>query len=713
MAIKIITTYTQTQDYHIGHIRIDLSRKTAVLMRQSMKKADKDHYESRLFQENLIPIAIKLRNDEDDRNILVFDEGAGVSGTKGYDQREKLSALYLAIANDTVGSLLVARPDRLFRDKHFTNVSMFTDLAERKRLILIVPGKRIYDFTIYDDLKAFQRDMQDAYNYIATHVKYMNAVRDQKMQRGLYGGGNLPAPYVIDRTVWKDEQVPIIYQPWLEHALDLFKRFKAHDFSTSYICRYIESKAFLFPSPTYEDTQRYLFRTRMRLVSGGYTLSDVSSVRYYLSNLTLGGYMKVGEDEEGNELLLPNAFTAAIPLDLLDPAYAAITGRYIDGSPFEEFRNTRRHMRSDPQGPKCLFHSGLITSKQGHITTDIRLSKGYYECCQGFKQEGYTRKLRSGLMEMKILWTLPSRVLDSIIVERLIELAKHDTDMAERVRKSFESMRSEDINEADLLQGQIVRTEAQIDRLDFLLTNPAIPLDVETAQAYAKDLAELRPKLARLLKKQNTTPELDPGKTIANFYFVLSHLPTEFHKQGNDVQQQMMGRLVKQIDINNVSPHVFSLFIIWQDGVAKRPDVALLWRGDAVRDSEGWSEEENAILCACWPLSNQLEVMRLFPQRTYTSLRQHANILGVVRAKEIESGRKKVNMYQETISYKDLEAAMQYAANGGEEDTTYICEIVNELAEMTPRGQLRPYWPLPVEIVGFSSFVSDGEGLST
>ena len=141
MAIKIITTHPPVQDYDLGRFSIDLSRKTAVLMRQSMKKADKDHYESRLFQENLIPIAIRLRGDDDDRNILVFDEGAGVSGTKGFDERKKLSELYLSIANDIVGSLLLSRPDRLFRDKHFLNVGMFTELAERKRIKLIVPGK--------------------------------------------------------------------------------------------------------------------------------------------------------------------------------------------------------------------------------------------------------------------------------------------------------------------------------------------------------------------------------------------------------------------------------------------------------------------------------------------------------------------------------------------------------------------------------------------
>ena len=87
MTFKIITTHIPTTDYNIGHISIDLSRKTAVLIRQSKKKADKDHYESRLLQENLVPIAMRLRGETDITNILVYDEGAGISGTKGYDER--------------------------------------------------------------------------------------------------------------------------------------------------------------------------------------------------------------------------------------------------------------------------------------------------------------------------------------------------------------------------------------------------------------------------------------------------------------------------------------------------------------------------------------------------------------------------------------------------------------------------------------------------
>jgi DNA invertase Pin-like site-specific DNA recombinase len=709
MAIKIISTHTPTQALDLGHLSIDLSRKTAVLIRQSKKKADKDHYESRLLQENLVPIAMYLRGETDTTNILVYDEGAGISGTKGYDERKKLSELYLAIANDIIGSVVVARADRLFRDKHFLNVSMFTDLAERKHVILIVPGKCVYDFTSYNDLKAFQKDMQDAYNFIATQLKYMQDARSQKMQRGLYGGSLLPAPYVIDKNAWKDEQIPIIYQPWLEPAIDLFRRFKAYDFSIAHLCRYIESVPYLFPSPSFEDTQRYLFKTMMRLTAGGYTLSHYSNVRGYLINLTLGGYAKIGKDEDGNTLLIPNAFEAAIPFDLLDPAYAAITGSHIDGTPFEGSRNTRRYMRCNPQGPNALLH-GILSSDQGHVNVMPQNYKGKrtheYRCYKGLRQEGYTLKMMSGMMKTDMWWALPSHELDRIVFARLCDLADHDPDMAGRVKAAFESMQGQEVNEANLLNQQIAQTQERIKRLDYLLTTPSIPLDEATATNYALDLAELRQKLPRLLKKQQAQPAIDPGKTIADFYFVLSHLPTEFQKQGIDVRKQIMSKLVKQATINNISPHLFHLYIVWHDGIATRPDVALLWRGIALKNLQGWSEEEDALLRALYPRGSQQELMRSLPRRSWILIRERAEALKAFREVSLP-GRRKTHEYYATVSYADLEAAIQYAENG--EDEAYLCAKVNELAQKTVKGKMTAYWPLPLDIVGFSSVISTRE----
>ncbi|HEY7416583.1 MAG TPA: recombinase family protein, partial [Ktedonobacteraceae bacterium] len=316
LGIKILHT-TQETEYDLTGIRVDLSRKTGVLIRQSRKKSDKNHYEGRLRQETMVGVAMEIRGDEDNSNIELYDEGAGISGTKGYDERPKLSKLYIDIANDVVGSLVVARADRLFRDKHFRNVSMFTELAEKKKLRVIVPGRTMYDFTRTKDLQAFQKEMQDAYNYLATQILYLNETRQQKVQRGLYGGGHLPAPYVIDRHAWKDEQRPLIYHPWQSITVDLLQRFYDNDFSLAYIVRYIESLACLFPYPCAEDLQKYRFPTIMTKVEKGYTFTSLDALKHYLSNLTLGGYAKVGRDELGNEVLLAEAFEAAVPMDLL------------------------------------------------------------------------------------------------------------------------------------------------------------------------------------------------------------------------------------------------------------------------------------------------------------------------------------------------------------------------------------------------------------
>ena len=48
MAIKFINAPVLAHAYDVTHIPVDVSRKTGVLMRQSGKGADKDHYESRL-----------------------------------------------------------------------------------------------------------------------------------------------------------------------------------------------------------------------------------------------------------------------------------------------------------------------------------------------------------------------------------------------------------------------------------------------------------------------------------------------------------------------------------------------------------------------------------------------------------------------------------------------------------------------------------------
>ncbi len=98
--------------------------------------------------------------------------------------------------------------------------------------------------------------------------------------------------------------------------------------------------------------------------------------------------------------------------------------------------------------------------------------------------------------------------------------------------------------------------------------------------------------------------------------------------------------------------------------------------------------------------------MEYLPQRSFVLVRDRAIVLGVRRTAD-RSGRRKINPYYATVTYADLQAAMQYANDG--ENKAYVCNIVNSLAENTSKGKTSAYWPIPVDVVGFSYVISNRE----
>jgi hypothetical protein len=72
---------------------IDRKRATAILVRRSKTGADTAQAESRETQLGLQDYG-KLLYGEDEPDVRLYDEGAGVSGQKRIDQREKLDQLY-------------------------------------------------------------------------------------------------------------------------------------------------------------------------------------------------------------------------------------------------------------------------------------------------------------------------------------------------------------------------------------------------------------------------------------------------------------------------------------------------------------------------------------------------------------------------------------------------------------------------------------------
>src|ERR1700730_15631813 len=103
---NVSSSYDYSHSYMQGYT-LDLTRKTAVLMRQSSKGADERNPESRLRQKGLVQTAVDIRADHNIDMVIECDEGSGVSGQKKIYERPKMLQTWIGIQDETVGSILV------------------------------------------------------------------------------------------------------------------------------------------------------------------------------------------------------------------------------------------------------------------------------------------------------------------------------------------------------------------------------------------------------------------------------------------------------------------------------------------------------------------------------------------------------------------------------------------------------------------------------
>ena len=716
MALKIVAPDANRTTFH-KDVELDLRRDTAILIRQSRRGSHIVHYESRLLQESLIPFVMEARGESDLAHIRIFDEGSGVSGRKGIDKRGHLRQLHEDVTNNLIGDIVVARVDRLFRDKHFANVAVFTELAEKMGIKVIVPassGVIVYDIKQTDGLQRFQSDMQKAYAYVDNQIGYMNRARDYKMSRGLYGGGCLPLPYVLLRDMPKEEQVPVIYHPWKETAINLFEKFTEFNFEIGRMARFVEEKAFIFPFMSDEDLKIYKPVTNMKKVDQGYTFSSPKTLLQYLSNLVLAGFAHAGRNALGDTILIDGAFETAVPLELLEPSYAAIKGEYLDGTPFEK-TTSRRQFRRDNIETDAILH-GLLTSSDGAISVYAQLEDDYpiYACLRG----GYNgQKTRFGLGRVLKAWTLPCKEVDRVILDRLVALSEFDQNMVERIKAYFANVSSDGRTRLEVLDMAIHKTQQALRRISktivMLTKSDGEEQELDPNDPIIKEHRSLTATL-RNLQKQRAEAAIevqeDPAASIENFYGVLSHLRAEFNRKAPQTKKDIIRKLVESVEVSAISAHLYTLRITWIRPLSSyRDDVALLWRSDPTRDNgkSSWSEEEERMLKTLYPSSQQLEIMQAIPNKTPGQIKKRASELEIRRDYVITNSQH--TRYHWTVRYKDLEEVSKFTSS--EEEKAFLWGEINTMARASQRGKLSVSWFLPIDMISFANCLEDTRGI--
>lgn len=723
MPIRRISTpdmYKSTGDYDHTHsylqgYKIDWSRMTAVQSRQSAAGADFANIESRLNQESLPGTALEMRPDHNLDMILPLDEGAGVSGQKKIYQRPKLKTGWDYLVNGLLGTWFVAREDRLFRDRHGTQSSAFTEKCQEHRCILIIPGKRCYDFSRDDDLATFKKRMEEAAAYLR-HVEYMNTMQMKKQARGEWVGGAMIAPYAIDKVrqmrvkeYIKQQRLlglrasdidftlemsqayrPIVYTPWLERTLDLFNKIKLFNYQIPRLMRYIEEKPYLFPFPTAEDYLRYLFKMRMKQTNGGYTFTRPVSVQKWLINLLHMGCMSIGEDEEsGEHIYLEDCFQGAVPRDQFEETYIELMGEDLDGNLIQRVRNKGRFTRAAPTGHTDALLTGLFKSDYA-IYVQITRKYWYYRCSTKAYQEG---TLSENTYMTRSMWQLPITQFDREIVNRLATLAEHDKELAERVRTFFERQKESKVTDKKLITDDILKMRRKYAHLQWLKTNEELGQTVQQIQEIVKEQTDLSQKIATAQIELEKLDGQQPGTTIPRFYDILGHIPTEFWKQDLDHRRKMMRLLIDSIQIENIAPHVYALCVNWIAPVSTRGDTALLYRWSTLR--EEWTPEEERIFRMEYPRVSKEELLRHLPNRSWHMFGKHANVLGVRRR---EPDRYEPLPFHRHLTYNDWSKTCEYYGIDREsEEGQKVLDKLNSYAIQAERGRLKFMWLLPAE----------------
>jgi hypothetical protein len=694
-AFKLRQAEHRPNNYTGALPEIDRKRATAVLVRQSGKGADTAHGESRETQLGLEEYARLLYGNKEP-HVELYDEGAGVSGQKRIDQRAELDRLYRDMHKGIIGTIVLAREDRLFRNKHMDQVGVFTKLAEEKKIKVIVPPissaasdekTRVYDFTVYRDLCAFQDKMREAYGYIEGHVKHMLQCKQNKADKGGYDGRLLPPGLAVKGK--KQNQVIVIYEPWAKEMRKLALRAQALDWNISKLNREVDQMAYLFPEIPEEDREKYLIKTCIHHIPGvGYKPRSDQTLRDLFTNEMLIGWWQPDEDKP--DVIVDN-HPAVLDYALFAEGYARLKGYTLEGEPVDNYRGKTRIRETCETPPDLLFHGRLLLTpsspdETAYISVYEQMSKLHYL--------GY-RKSRNSMTRRR--WCcIPGAEFDAIVIKRLLALEQADIDMKDRVRTTLEQVynqQSEDFvsipQQMEGIQTHLVENARK--RMRTSVDDPMYGM-LEEEQ---RDLMERQKALEA---KKEKLGMVDSPEEIEQLHSLLGNFEAVWPTFDLDQRQRAFSRLINRIEVEVISPHWIRLSIDWLDAVCPRLDVAYLWKASPGR-SGGFSDEEKEIIRQHYPRTPYMDILQMLPNRTWQSI-QHQNIaMGIKREVPADPG------ICTGVCYRDMVPKLdgQYLFRDYETTLAYIKEAIRNTTKS--EAPLYAIWILSETVESLTALV--------
>jgi len=592
---------------------IDLSRYTAVLIRQSDERGKEEHAYSREAQLKLVEYAMRLRDDTTDVHIRIYDEGAGVSGQKHIHQRKVLNELYNDVKRGIIGSLVIIHEDRLFRDQYHTNDTTFIKhLAENNVMLFIKIDNRRYDCAKSSDRKALLDKLIASRNYLEEQVLgKMNGGQEAKALNGQFDGRNLAMGYVVKGK--KKQQVILIYEPWAKVIRWMFARFKELESVTKF-AHEIELMPYLFPDPTADDFLEFTFKIRMTKVPGGFKPSCVEAIKYMLSNL-----MYAGAWIYNDSVIMWNDEMAIVDKEVALWAYHKITGRDIEGNLLENVE--RRKLRDNGAEAVLKF---LLQDPIGSIYVTHLKHPEY------IRQTLIKDHKAEGKLFRDITFAIRAHLIDDIFLERVKEVAHANKYLAKHIEASIAELEEKHAESVVSVEDHLTQVRLEIEKTLALLHDQILTLDEKSKEKFNKDLLGLREREKKLLVEQGQATQASLKADYQELSDVLQDIPSRLDTCSMQRKQKLARLVTESVMIEEISVHWLRLTVIWRGSLADRPDVCLIWRQRG-RRSDDWTPKEDEYITTNYPKGDKWIILEALPTRTWNMIYQRALVLGVYR----------------------------------------------------------------------------------
>jgi hypothetical protein len=589
-------------------------------------------------------------------------------------------------------------PGRFLASPPLDQVGVFTRLAEEKRIKVIVPPissasteerTRVYDFTAYRDLMAFQDKMREAYGYIEGHVKHMLQCKQNKANKGGYDGRLLPPGLAVKGK--KQNQTIVIYEPWAKEMRKLALRAQALDWNINKLNREVDKMAFLLPEIPEEDREKYLIKTCIHHIPGvGYKPRSDQTLRDLFTNEMLIGWWQPDEDKP--DVIVDN-HPAVLDYALFAEGYARIKGYTLEGEPVENYRGTTRIQRETP--PDLLFHGRLrLAPPSPDYTACISAYEQIYGQTSTLNYLGYRKSKHT---TQKNRWCcVPGAAFDAIIIERLLALEGADIDMKDRVRTTLEQVYHQQSEDYISIPEQIEGIKTQL--VENAKKRMKTSVDDPMYDMLEEEKRDLMARQKALEAKKEKLGMVDSPEEIEQLHSLLGNFEAVWPTFDLAQRQRAFSLLINRIGIEIVSPHWIRLSIDWLDAVCPRLDVAYLWKASPSRQGT-FSDEEKAIIREHYPRADYMDILKMLPDRTWQSIQGRTWPLRIKREVPAEVGVCVGVCYRDMVPNLDG----QYLFRDYDTTLEYIKEAIRHTVKS--EAPLYAFWVLSETVENLAGLV--------